>query len=1380
MTSDPRVASGDPWPSGFILDGRYEVKDKIGEGAHGAVYKARHLEWQIDLALKRPGVTAMSDAARRKRFIDEAEAWVAVGLHPNVCSCHYVRSLDNLPTVFAEYIAGGSLKSWIQKGWLYKGLTADATILRILDVAIQVAWGLEHAHGRGLVHRDVKPANLLVQPGSSGPGLTVKVTDFGLARAFPGSTLLPTNTRRAARGDFGEPVSTAAGTNVYASPEQRKGTPLTVSTDVFSFAVSVLETFIGKPTWRTGDQAGTALEYYLHEESATVGLPQMPPDLAVLLRRCLSEHPDNRPASMSEIVDDLTAIYADLAGSPYPRPRPAEADLRADELNNRALSLGDLGKPTEADDALASALRIDPRHATATYNSALIRWRRGAMTDEDVINDLESIGSDTGYTGELRQLLEYVQIERGNSAAETVEQDGAVPAGGSIATLPCPWKGVPHPEYFGLPPFKDGGRPLDSAERAIRISQDGGKVLIGAADGSIFLWRAEMARQVHAVVQLKGHTMPGHDIQLTPDGRFALTGSYDHTVRLWHLGSARCLQTIDASGNGSRPRGRGRVLVAVSSDARVGAFIDADSRVQVWDLRDKRLLHTLSRADEYLVNVALSPDGSTVLISHAYGADTEVWDVATGDLLRRLTIEKPFAMTTLCFSPDGRLAATAGTLVPTIRIWEVSTGNCLRTMSGHEEGVDNLTFSPDARFLLSGSRDETMRYWEVKTGRCVRTFRGHAGDVCDVRFAYYPGLPNRGDIGVSIGKDHDIRIWQLPSRQTAPAQLCKPRRTEQLDDAAREALALTEQAERALAADRRCEALDLLTRARRIPGHERDPRALKAWDQLATRVSRAKLRGVWPTGRLPVGEMSHLVMSRNGNVAVTSSGSHTDVSFEGSEILLWDVQTRRIIATHHAVDAVGSVLGPMSLSLDGSRVLYSVDDTADLDDYNQGTGSRLNLWQSGNGDTATESLAYGVAELRCSEDGLRLLIGGFDGSVRLWDVENWREAFAVRQHTEAVRSLAIARDSRLAVSGSWDNTARVWDLDQGACLRVLRHEANVTAVDISADGQTVISAGGRHGERTIRIWDTLSGACLREFERFPGWATKIQFTSDSKFAISADIGGQIRIWDVVTGQCLRVIEAHRNFVGSLGLTMADLTMISTGGLNEADAVVWKLDWELAITSEDDALSADRPGEAEAQAELDDLDRTDQDLDDPESAGASGAVRKSGQPARSGPRVDLDAAEAIAETGRSFQWTWDPLDAARFCEHVGWPEPQRKSRYGVQTTTTARVDNPTATFTDWGRGIGMISVRITDTIEPDAPGTSDFIDDALAALTDRLTVLLGPPKKVHQVANRLEATWRASPTLVLQVNAAKRSCFVRMVNIDYYRYSEAARSVFGSR
>src|SRR5262249_38903415 len=151
----------------------------------------------------------------KENFKLEAETWVKLGLHPHTVNCYYVRQIGGIPRVFAEFVAGGSLAEWVRSRKLYAG-GPEAALERTLDVAIQFAWGLQHAHEQGLVHRDVKPGNVLLPPEG-----VAKVTDFGMAKAR-GVTAEPV------RGGSARSVLVSAGgmTPAFCSPEQLEKKPL--------------------------------------------------------------------------------------------------------------------------------------------------------------------------------------------------------------------------------------------------------------------------------------------------------------------------------------------------------------------------------------------------------------------------------------------------------------------------------------------------------------------------------------------------------------------------------------------------------------------------------------------------------------------------------------------------------------------------------------------------------------------------------------------------------------------------------------------------------------------------------------------------------------------------------------------------------------------------------------------------------------------------------------------------------------------------------------------------------------------------------------------------------------------------------------------------
>ena len=175
----PEAISNEEIRGGDVILETYTVEDDAVHGGMGSVWRVHHSGWNTDLAMKRPQPRFFSEGseARKAGFIAECENWINLGLHPNIVSCYYVREIGGVPTVFSEWMDGGSLKDAIQSGRLYGG-TDDEVQARILDVAIQAARGLRYSHENGLIHQDVKPGNILLTG-----DWQAKAADFGLAKA---------------------------------------------------------------------------------------------------------------------------------------------------------------------------------------------------------------------------------------------------------------------------------------------------------------------------------------------------------------------------------------------------------------------------------------------------------------------------------------------------------------------------------------------------------------------------------------------------------------------------------------------------------------------------------------------------------------------------------------------------------------------------------------------------------------------------------------------------------------------------------------------------------------------------------------------------------------------------------------------------------------------------------------------------------------------------------------------------------------------------------------------------------------------------------------------------------------------------------------------
>lgn len=301
---DVELLARKPWDVGHVFLDEFEVEGVLGQGGMGTVYVVRQQATRRQLAVKR---ARLAHADGRRQFLAELQLWMDLPAHPHLAPCRFFRTVDDEVVIFTDLATGGSLADWITRGKL--GRLAD-----VLDVAVQIAWGLHALHERGLVHQDVKPANVLM----SADG-TASVADFGLARArarFHGA---------GAAGDGQSVVVTGGGmTPAYCSPEQASGRPVSRRTDTWSWGVLLMEMFVGRvPCCELGGPlAPDVLEGYLRTSVGERLVEVMPSGVVAVLQFCFANDPAERWPSLAEAAAELAKVYRQCLGAAYRREQP--------------------------------------------------------------------------------------------------------------------------------------------------------------------------------------------------------------------------------------------------------------------------------------------------------------------------------------------------------------------------------------------------------------------------------------------------------------------------------------------------------------------------------------------------------------------------------------------------------------------------------------------------------------------------------------------------------------------------------------------------------------------------------------------------------------------------------------------------------------------------------------------------------------------------------------------------------------------------------------------------------------------------------------------------------------------------------------------------
>src|SRR6266511_1074592 len=290
--------------------GPYEILAPVGAGGMGEVYRARDPRLSRDVAIKVLPASFSNDPDRLRRFELEARA-AGVLNHPNIIAVYDVGSHEGAPYVVSELLEGETLREVLADGRLPPR--------QAIDFALQMAQGLAAAHDKGIVHRDLKPENLFITKDGR-----VKILDFGLAKLTGAGDGTQSQTEVPTRRIDTDP-GVVMGTLDYMAPEQVRGKPADVRSDIFSFGAILYEMLSGRRAFRR-DSAADTMSAILREDPPDLSLTSqnLPLGLERIVRHCLEKNPEQRFYSAHDLAFDLEA----LSGFSGPRLEPSARAVR--------------------------------------------------------------------------------------------------------------------------------------------------------------------------------------------------------------------------------------------------------------------------------------------------------------------------------------------------------------------------------------------------------------------------------------------------------------------------------------------------------------------------------------------------------------------------------------------------------------------------------------------------------------------------------------------------------------------------------------------------------------------------------------------------------------------------------------------------------------------------------------------------------------------------------------------------------------------------------------------------------------------------------------------------------------------------------------------
>jgi serine/threonine protein kinase len=629
-----------------LLLGPYRILDRLGEGGMGQVFKAHHVSMDRTIALKMIPKERMSDLTAVGRFHREVRA-VAKLSHPNIVIAFEVNQAGQTPFLAMEYVDGIDLARLVQQ-------SGPLSIPRACEYIRQAAAGLQHAYEKGLVHRDIKPGNLMVaRPNPDGPPV-VKILDFGLARFGSESAHLARLTQ----------LGNVVGTVDYMAPEQAQA-PRTadIRADVYSLGCSLFYLLTGKPPF-PGEEAVEKISARVLGDAPSVRQSRLEvsPALELVLAKMMARDPAERFQTPGEVRRALEAHAVDdgqVISSDKPPPR------RKRKLRRMIGGLFGL--------ALLAVLLV-------------------------------SLFKPKPIVGQIHLLVGHTQ----GVVDVAFSPDGRTAVSGGDDKILLLWD---------LESAKEVHRFKGHTARitGVAFTPDGLHVVSGSEDKTVRLWNVATGKEVRRFDHAQPVF---YFVTVTSDGKRLLASTaIEKHFHVWDLATGAKLREFEFRG-GLDPKAIDVWIASYSADGKRALSTATDNFVRLWDVDNARsyLLDRdvnegrVENQDRASSGGSLSADGRFALAwGHPDKNELLIYDVPNGKLLRRFT--QPAPVHHAFFSPDGKRIIACYDFEIFGALLDAETGKELFRIPGNPLGMPVIRFSPDGKRALSSGRDGSVRLW---------------------------------------------------------------------------------------------------------------------------------------------------------------------------------------------------------------------------------------------------------------------------------------------------------------------------------------------------------------------------------------------------------------------------------------------------------------------------------------------------------------------------------------------------------------------------------------------------------------------------------------------------------------------------------------------
>ncbi len=1074
--------------------GDYELLEEINRGGMGVVYRAQQISLHREVAIKMilTGRLASPDAV--ERFLTEARA-VARLDHPNIISVYEVNELKGDYFFSMQLIKGGSLAERLDAMGLHAAgsskASADQCQHAIAKLIAKLAHALSYAHGRGVLHRDIKPGNVLIDE----QGEPV-LTDFGLAKLTD------------LEGDDLTKSLAVLGSPVYMAPEQAQGgaRDVTIAADVYGLGAILYELLSGKRLFE-GKSTMATLQQVINDEPTPIvdRQPRVNADLATICHKCLEKEPRRRYTSAFELEEDLGRY---LRGEPV-MARPVSPLGRASRWAGRnpwlaALSIsiamvsligaaGILWQWTRAKQAnrdltqsverlewrqvnillegdqsqravarLAQWIRRDPNHwRAATYAMSILEQNVFPLPVGLPLPDPGQVRNVTPQLSADGKFVAIAHAEAGVSLFDThsgisrlICPDTWIDSLAFHPTEPLLIAGT-HLRMFAYATSADAPRiwevPVSGRPHEILVSRNGAR-LVARLPQAIQVWECgEGNAPPSALAMIEcASEIRGLRVDQTGTRLLTWTSQSDEPLSLWTLTEEGSLHERKFPASQVR-------LADLSADGSRVAASTGLHRFRVWPAEDPNSWIESNEIRGTIDSLALSPDGSVVYVAGRHGL-AHTWDTTTGALLRS-ELTHQYEIPSMEIGEQSQRILTAST-DHTARIWDLKTGVPICGRMMHQDDVLKATMNRDgSRILtLAGERDRSAQVWRIPIKPAPRIY-----SPPDARDMYAVVLsPSQQLVAVGSERDggHIITVTRLGGDVVFGPEF--------INDGVYGALFTPDESQ-----------FLVVTAAGSIYSW-----AMDNWEPS------------WPPIHYNAVTIS-AIMSPDGSFIATGSAD--------GKLRIWRLPDGKLLRTlTHGGDIMG-----LDFSLQGDRIASASRD---------GTAK---VWNALSGDEICHFTKHDrpVLCVHFDREAKRVLSASYDSTARVWDAQTGRELTPPLRHRGELANARFSPDGKIVASGSRDGVMRVWDAATGTPLtNPILHRAPVRTIRFSPNGKRLLSVD----HDGARVWDVATWEPLTVHFEHPiasglGVDTpcmRESFTPDGNQIYMGVSSDQARFWNI--------------------------------------------------------------------------------------------------------------------------------------------------------------------------------------------------------------------------------------------------------------------------